>query len=134
MLRIDGKEYEVSIEEIKVGRLINNGVEGYQVRLFLEFYDEAGVNGYINLDGGYEMENDISYFLNREYKGYNFEGGDYIYFEVFDTKKFLDSEIESEIKFSVNDMEDDYVYVSIDINDGLIDIKYDGKMNYIEVV
>lgn len=133
MLVIDGKEYEVRLEEVKVGNFRLNGVEGHDVCLFLEFYDENDVNGYINLNGGFELEEDINYFINREYKGLNFEDGDHISFEVFDTKKFLDSEIESEIKFTVGDMEDDYIYVNIEVNDELINIKYDGKMKFIEI-
>ena len=59
MLVIDGKEYEVRLEEVKVGNFRLNGVEGHDVCLFLEFYDENDVNGYINLNGGFELEEDI---------------------------------------------------------------------------
>lgn len=54
--------------------------------------------GYINLDTGFENEKDINLFLNREYSGLNFDTYPFMYFGVFDTVKFLDSEIECEIK------------------------------------
>ena len=134
MLKIDGKEYNVTLEEISVARLYYNGIEGYHIKLFLEFFDENHVNGYIHLNGGYEAENDICYFLNREFKGFNFDGDEgNIWLELFDTTKYLDSDIESEIKFRVGDMVDDVIDVSIEIHDELINIEYIGKMSYIEV-
>lgn len=134
MLKINDKEYNVTLEEISVGRLTYNGVEGYQLKLYFEFLDESCENGYIDLHCGYEAENDINYFVNRDYEGYNFETDDgHIWLEMFDTINYYDSEIDDLIKVKVKDMEDDNIYVEIDINNELVDLKYDGKMNYIEL-
>ena len=51
--------------------------------------------GYINLDAGFEKENNINNFLNKDYNEVPFENN--IFFETFDTEKFLDTEIESNI-------------------------------------
>ena len=64
-------------------------------------------NGYLNLDAGFEKTNDINAFLNKEYNGIPFENDNqFIYFEVFDTEKFLDTEIESKIIIRLEDIKD----------------------------
>lgn len=134
MLKINDKEYNVTLEEISVGRLIYNGVEGYQLKMYFEFLDEEERNGYIDLHCGYEAENDICYFINREYVGYNFETDEgHIWLEMFDTQNYYDSEIDEPIKVKVKDMEDDYIYVEINIDHKLVKLNYEGKMNFIEV-
>lgn len=133
MLLIDGKEFNIVKSEVILGKFTVNGIPGYDVGIKLEFFNDSGEKGYINLDVGYELENDIIYFLNREYKGINLEGdNDYIMFEIFDTIKFLDSEIESEIVVSIKDMEDDSIYISFKVDDELIKVDYDGKIKFIE--
>lgn len=134
MLKINEKEYNVTLEEISVGRLIYNGVEGYHLKLYFEFLDENDTNGYIDLHCGYEAENDICYFLNREFVGYNFESDEgHIWLEMFDTVNYYDSEIDEPIRVKVKDMEDDNIYVEINIDHELVKLSYEGKMNYIEV-
>lgn len=132
MLSIDNKKLEVTKQEIFVGNIINNGLDGYDVGLTLEFINEDNVKGYLNLDVGYEKSNDINVFLNREYNGIPFFDDDqFIYFEVFDTEKFLDTEIESNIIIKFEDIKDNKVRVSFELNDELIKIKYTG---YLDIV
>lgn len=134
MLKINEKEYNVTLEEISVGRLTYNGVEGYHLKLYFEFLDENDTNGYIDLHCGYEAENDICYFLNRGFVGYNFESDEgHIWLEMFDTVNYYDSEIDEPIRVKVKDMEDDNIYVEINIDHELVKLSYEGKMNYIEV-
>lgn len=132
MLSIDNKKLKVTKQEIFVGNIINNGLDGYDVGLTLEFINEDNVKGYLNLDVGYEKSNDINVFLNREYNGIPFFDDDqFIYFEVFDTEKFLDTEIESNIVIKFEDIKDNKVKVSFELNDELIKIKYTG---YLDIV
>ena len=132
MLSIDNKKLKVTKQEIFVGNIINNGLDGYDVGLTLEFINEDNVKGYLNLDVGYEKSNDITVFLNREYNGIPFFDDDqFIYFEVFDTEKFLDTEIESNIVIKFEDIKDNKVKVSFELNDELINIKYTG---YLDIV
>lgn len=132
MLSIDNKKLKVTKQEIFVGNIINNGLDGNDVGLTLEFINEDNVKGYLNLDVGYEKSNDINVFLNREYNGIPFFDDDqFIYFEVFDTEKFLDTEIESNIVIKFEDIKDNKVKVSFELNDELIKIKYTG---YLDIV
>lgn len=132
MLSIDNKRLKVTKQEIFVGNIINNGIKGYDAWITLEFINEDNVKGYLNLDVGYEKSNDINVFLNREYNGIPFFDDDqFIYFEVFDTEKFLDTEIESNIVIKFEDIKDNKVKVSFELNDELINIKYTG---YLDIV
>lgn len=132
MLSIDNKKLKVTKQEIFVGNIINNGIKGYDAWITLEFINEDNVKGYLNLDVGYEKSNDINVFLNREYNGIPFFDDDqFIYFEVFDTEKFLDTEIESNIIIKFEDIKDNKVRVSFELNDELIKIKYTG---YLDIV
>lgn len=115
MLLIDGREFEVTEETAFLGNISYNKVNGYNIRLELRFID-GDKKGYINL------------FLNKEYSGLNFDGYPFMYFEVFDTVKFLDSEIECEIRIKINDIKDGKINVNFEVDDDLIKIKYDGSL------
>lgn len=133
MLLVDDKEFNIIKSEITLDKLSVNGIPGYDVGININFLNDNGEKGYINLDVGYELEKDIIYFLNREYRGINLEGdNDHIMFEIFDTNKFLDSEIESEIVVNIKDMEDDDIYISFKVDDELIKVDYDGQIKFIE--
>ncbi len=132
MLSIDNKKLKVTKQEIFVGNIINNGIKGYDAWITLEFINEDNVKGYLNLDVGYEKSNDINVFLNREYNGIPlFDDDQFIYFEVFDTEKFLDTEIESNIVIKFEDIKDNKVKVSFELNDELINIKYTGYLGIV---
>lgn len=131
MLLIDGKAFEVTSETVFLGNINYNGDQGYNINFRLLFKD-GDKNGYINLDAGFEKNKDINLFLNREYSGLNFDTYPFMFFEVFDTVKFLDSEIECEIKIRINDMVGDKVNITFDIDDDLIKIKYAGNLTLIK--
>ena len=133
MIVIDNVEYEVLDKRLVVDPITVNGIDGYDVCLSLKFIDDNGVHGYFNFAAGYESSNDINKFLNRSYKGKNLENdGQNIWFEIFDTKKFLDSEIESDISLVIGDLVNDLIHVELSIDDENISVSYDDKVNYIE--
>ncbi len=127
MLLIDGREFKVTEETAFIGNINYNKDSGYNIRFELRFID-GEKKGYINLDTGFEKEKDINLFLNKEYSGLNFDGYPFMYFEVFDTVKFLDSEIECEIRIKINDIKDGKINVNFEVDDDLIKIKYDGSL------
>ncbi len=83
--------------------------------------------GYINLEAGFEKDSNINIFLNKEYSEIPFEND--VFFEVYDTEKFLDTEIESNIVLKLKEIHDNKVETFFELNDELIKIKYDGFLN-----
>lgn len=135
MLYIDNKNLKITEQEIHVGRFTNNGDEGFNICIGLKFVNSDNTKGYLNLDVGFEKNNDINAFLNREYNGIPFESDNqFIYFEVFDTEKFLDTEIESKIIIRFEDIKDNKVKTFFELNDDLIKIKFDGYLDIISRV
>ncbi|MCH5167108.1 MAG: hypothetical protein J1F35_04360 [Erysipelotrichales bacterium] len=125
MLIIDDKEFEITESEIKVGSLTVNGDKGYDITIGLKF-TYNNITGYLHLDAGFEKSDDIKTFVNREYIGIPFENDNqYIYFEIFDTEKFLDTQIESKITLKISEIFDNKVRVIIKLNDDFISLKYD---------
>ncbi len=136
MLYIDNKELNITKSEIYVGRFINHGEKGHNICIKLEFYNEDNGNkGYLNLTAGFEKSDDICAFIDREFIGVPFDHNDnqHIFFEVFDTDKFLDTEIESRINLKLEDIRDNKFKVNFEINDALIKIKFDGVLNVIKI-
>lgn len=91
MLYIDNKKIEIIEQIIYVGEFTKNGNKGYNINIQLLFINiESNEKGYINLDVGFEKNNDIKSFLNREYNGIPFDSNDnqFIFIEVFDTERF----------------------------------------------
>ena len=129
MLKINNKTMELTEQKIYVGKYTKNGINAHNICIELRFINN-NEKGYINLDAGYETDNSITSFLNKTYRGVPFENDD-IYFEIFDTAKFYDTEIESEITIKVGDIEDNKVNVCIDVNDELVNVKFDGDLDLI---
>ena len=135
MLYIDNKNLKITKQEIHVGRITNNGNEGFNICIGVKFVNNNNTKGYLNLDAGFEKNNDINAFLNREYNGIPFESDNqFIYFEVFDTEKFLDTEIESKIIIKLKYIENNKVKVFFELNDELINIKFDGYLDIISIL
>lgn len=138
MLYIDDKEFIIIEQKIYVGDYAKNGEKGYNICMQLVFVNtNSNEKGYINLDVGFEKNDDIKCFLNKEYCGTPFNSDDNqdIYIEVFDTEKFLDTEIEGIIIIELeNIIENNKIKTSFEVNDELIKIKFDGflDINYIK--
>lgn len=132
MLKINDKKLRIIQQKIYVGKFILNGIKGYNINIQISFINvDSNVNGYINLDAGFEKTNDIKSFLNREYKGIPFDSDDnqFVFFEVFDTEKFLDTEIESEIIIKLKDIKNSKIEVSFEVDDELIKINFEGYLD-----
>lgn len=129
MLIIDNEEYIVTKEDINIWKYTINGILGYNISVELEFKNDLDQKGYLNLLAGYEKENNIMNFVNKKYVGIPFTDNNQILdFEIFDTKKFLDTEIESEIELNVDNIKDGKIKTNFKLNDKLIKIKYEGYL------
>ncbi len=133
MLYIDDKNFQITKQEIYVGKFTNNGVKGYNICIKIDFVNTDNANkGYLYLNAGFEKTNNLNTFLNKKYNGIPFDcDNEFIWFEVFDTDKFLDTEIESKIIIKLGDIKDNKVKVFFELNDELIKIKFDGYLDII---
>lgn len=135
MFYIDDKNLKITKQVINTSKFINNGDLGYSVHIGLKFINNDNIKGYLNLSAGFEKTNDINIFVNKEYNGVPFESDNqYIYFEVFDTEKFLDTEIESKIIIKLQDIKNNKMKVFFEVNDELIKIKFDGYLDIINTI
>lgn len=134
MLKIDNKNIELTKEEIYVRLFTLNKVEGHFLGIKLEFINkDTKEGGYINLDVGFNLSNDIKVFTNKDYQGIPYDKEPYIYFEVFDTEKFYDTEIDEPINIKIGNIIDNKVNVSFEIKHKLINIKYKGQPLIVEI-
>ncbi len=129
MLYIDDKMFKIVNQDIFIGEYMKHGNHGYNINMQLEFINiDNNEKGYINLDAGFEKDRNIDNFLNKEYNGIPFE--DDIFIEVYDTKEFLDTQIESNVVIKLKEIKDNKVEVFFEVNDELIKIKFDGYLNF----
>lgn len=132
MFCIDDKKIEITEQKVFVGDYIREGSNGYNLCISLKFFNsDTGESGYLNLDVGFDSQNSIDYFTNKEYRGVPFyiDNKNDIFLELFDTEKFLDTEIEGEIIVNVLTIENDKLKVMFEVNDELIKIMYDGYLD-----
>jgi|GEM_PF-5261155 len=134
MLYINNKKIEITKQQVKVGNIINNGIKGYDINIQLEF-NCNNKRGYLNLSAGFEKTNNVISFINKEYSGIPFGGKDnqIIFFEVYDTENFLDTEIESEVILKLKNVIDNKIEASFEVNDELINIKFDGYLDIMSI-
>ena len=115
MFIIDGKEFELTNQQIKIEEYNYCKIKGYAINIHLKFKD-----------------NNIKNFTNKEYIGVPFEDFSQInWFEIFDTKKFLDTEIESKVLLRTENIANNKIKTYFELNDKLINIKFDGYLNEI---
>lgn len=131
MFYIDDKKLILTKQEIYVGKFTNNNIKGYNLCIHLIFVNkDNGETGYLYLNAGFDKNGDINNFFNKEYCGVPFENDNqFIYFEVFDTEKFLDTEIESPIVIKLNGRKDNGVEAFFEVNDDLIKIKFNDYLD-----
>lgn len=132
MFCIDDKKIELTEQKVFVGDYVREGDNGYNLCISLKFFNsDTGESGYLNLDVGFDSQNSIDHFTNKEYRGVPFyiDNKNDIFLELFDTEKFLDTEIEGEIIVNVLTIENDKLKVMFGVNDELIKIMYDGYLN-----
>lgn len=133
MLIINNKKLEITKQIIYVGKFTLNGEKGYNICINIEFNNlDNNKHGYIDLNAGFDIKNDINVFINREYKGIPFsDDNNYIYFEVYDTDNFFDTEIESSIIINIKSIIQNKVETYFELNDNLIKLKFDGFLDII---
>lgn len=132
MFCIDDKKIEITEQKVFVGDYIREGDNGYNLCISLKFFNsDTGESGYLNLDVGFDSQNSIDHFTNKEYRGVPFyiDNNNDIFLELFDTEKFLDTEIEGVIIVNVLTIENDKLKVMFEVNDELIKIMYDGYLD-----
>ena len=73
MFYIDDKNLKVFRQEIFVGKFINNGDNGSNICIKLEFINNQTMKkGYLYLNAGSEKNDDINVFVNKKYEGIPF--------------------------------------------------------------
>lgn len=132
MLKIDNQIFKITKQHITVSNFIDNGIKGYNINVNLEF-NNNNKSGYLFLSAGFEKTNDINNFINKEYIGklYDERNSQINYFEIYDTTKFLDTEIESKITLKLKSIIANKIEANIEIKDKLINIKYEGHLDII---
>ena len=134
MLQIDNKEVKITKQNIFVGHIKVNNVNGFNIVINIEFLNIlTNKKGYINLDVGFEKTNNINNFINKEYKDVNMGfTNQHIFLEVFDTENFFDSEIENDIIIKIEEIVENKVKVFFEVNEDFIVIKYDGYLDVVD--
>ena len=134
MLKINENKMNLLNQTLKIGRFTKNGIKGYDININLIF-ENNNKKGYLNLSAGFENNNIITLFINKEYRGIPFDGNinnEINFFEIFDTEKFFDTEIENEIKLTIENIVDNRIKVIIVLNDDLIDISFNGFLDIVK--
>ena len=133
MLKINQNKMNLLKQTIKIGEFTKNGIKGYDININLIF-ENNNKKGYLNLSAGFE-NNNITSFINKEYRGIPFDGNvnnEINFFEVFDTEKFFDTEIENEIKLTIENIVDNKIKVIIILNDDLANIRFNGFIDIVK--
>ena len=129
MLYINDKIYEITTKTISVGNFNKSCKKGYNICINLLFVDyNTKEKGYINLDAGYNKSSEITVFLNKKYCS-STANNQYLFFELFDTKSFYESDITSEIYLEIKNKINNKIDVNFEINDKFIKVKFDGLLN-----
>ena len=134
MLKINENKMNLLNQTLKIGRFTKNGIKGYDININLIF-ENNNQKGYLNLSAGFENYNIITSFINKEYRGIPFDGNtnnEINFFEIFDTEKFFDTEIENEIKLTIENIVDNKIKVMIVLNDNLINISFNGFLDIVK--
>lgn len=131
MLTINNREVDkITKKEIIIKRAKENSKNGYSLAILVNFLID-NIEGYFTIDFGF-VEKDTDLLFNRKYIG-NFFGsvGEDIVLEIFDTKQYLDSEIESPISIDLKS-NDDKIVAKINVNDEYLKLTFDDELDFIE--
>ena len=131
MLTINNREVDkITKKEIIIKRAKENSKNGYSLAILVNFLID-NIEGYFTIDFGF-VEEDTNLLFNRKYIG-NFFGsvGEDIILEIFDTKQFIASEIESPITIDLKS-NDNKIVAKINVNDEYLKLTFDDELNFIE--
>lgn len=134
MLKINKKKMNLLKQTVKIEKFTKNGIKGYDININLIFENNSK-KGYLNLSAGFENNNIITSFINKKYRGIPFDGNannEINFFEIFDTEKFYDTEIENEIKLIIENIVDNKIKVIIVLNDNLINISFNDFLDMVK--
>lgn len=130
MLKINNKEYKVLSSEIKFVNSTYNKKSGYSILILLDIELDS-VKGYVSFYVDFFDENNFKNIENRKYVELPTELNSKItMIEIFDTKNFIDF-IDSEINLELGNIKDKQIGMSLNINDELIKLEYNGELNIV---
>jgi hypothetical protein len=131
-MNINGKNVIIVEKQIHIEKYICNDVPGYDINISMKFLNnDTYEQGYMNLSVGYESSVDISNFINKKYEGVPFDEN-HVFFEIYDTEHFYDTEIESPIIVEICDFINNKIKVKISLNDELVKLDIDEEFDYIK--
>lgn len=129
MLIINNREVDqITKKQIKIENSKENSKNGFSLLIIVNFLID-NTEGYLTLRFGFVEKNSDSLF-NREYIG-NFFGsvGENIVLEIFDTKQFIASEIESPIAINLKN-NDNRIKTKIYVDDKYLKLIFDDELDF----
>ena len=129
MLIINNREVDqITKKQIKIENSEENSKNGFSLLIIVNFLID-NTEGYLTLRFGFVEKNSDSLF-NREYIG-NFYGsvGENIVLEIFDTKQFIASEIESPIAINLKN-NDNRIKTKIYVDDKYLKLIFDDELDF----
>ncbi len=129
MLIINNREVDqITKKQIKIENSEENSKNGFSLLIIVNFLID-NTEGYLTLRFGFVEKNSDSLF-NREYIG-NFFGsvGENIVLEIFDTKQFIASEIESPIAINLKN-NDNRIKTKIYVDDKYLKLIFDDELDF----
>lgn len=130
MLIINNREVDkITKKQIRIENSEENSKSGFSLLIIVNFLID-NIEGYFTLRFGF-VEKNTDLLFNREYIGNFFESvGENIVLEIFDTKQFVASEIESPITINLKN-NDNKIKTKIYIDDKYLKLIFDDELDFI---
>ena len=114
MFKLDEKNIELISNKISIKGNNLNSNNGYGLFICIDFINkDTNEKGYLNINVGYEEQNDITLFENKEYHEDDLS---YMLVEVYDTEKFLCLDLTNPIIVKIGTVENNKIKAFIDID------------------
>lgn len=124
MLKINNKNYEILQETIKFTKSKMNGKDGYSLLFAVDFKNE--IDGYLSFYIDFFEDKDFKKIENKSFTKNKIK-----MFELFDTKNFIDY-IDGNIVIKFGKISDNYIEVSLLVDDYAVTLEYDGLLLLLE--
>ena len=130
MLIINNREVDkITKKQIRIEKSEENSKSGFSLLIIVNFLID-NIEGYFTLRFGF-VEKNTDLLFNREYIGNFFESvGENIVLEIFDTKQFVASEIESPITINLKN-NDNKIKTKIYVDDKYLKLIFDDELDFI---
>ena len=126
MFNINNRNVELVSQKILVQEVIFNKVPGYGLFICFNFVNkDTNEKGYININIGYKQIDDISIFVNREYRE---DDPGVMLIEAYDTEVFTCLDLCGSVSIKLGNVEDNKIKVNINIDDD-IKMTFDGYLD-----